>query len=153
MHDLETFKAPDLWNQTNNSCGHGRWAVREPGIEPMKWQLRESDIRRPKDLQEHIDRRLRYALSRFTDRIEKVIVFLHDHNGPRGGVDKVCRILVKVRGCGAVFAGVIDSDWVTAVDRATTRIGFNVARQVERLRRDRSSGVTRRWTPMVRGGA
>lgn len=119
----------------------------------MKWQLKDNDVRRPKNLPDHIDRRLRYALARFANRIEKVIVFLHDHNGPRGGVDKVCRILVKVRGCGTVFAGVIDSDWTTAVDRATNRIGFNVARQVERLRRDHSGVSPRRWTLAAGGGA
>ena len=40
---------------------------------------------------------------------------------------------MKVRGCGVVVAVVADSDWVTAVDRATTRIGHTVARQVERI--------------------
>ena len=40
---------------------------------------------------------------------------------------------MKVRGCGVVVAVVADSDWVTAVDRATTRIGHTVARQVERM--------------------
>lgn len=120
----------------------------------MQWQLRDNDVRRPANLPEHIDRRLRYALSRFGNRIEKVIVFLHDHNGPKGGVDKVCRILVKVRGCGTVFAGVIDCDWFTTVDRATTRIGHNVSRQLDRLRRQqagRSSGKP--WAFAARGNA
>lgn len=100
----------------------------------MLWELKDKGIARPKDLPDHIERRLRFALSRFGSRIEKVLVFLHDHNGPKGGIDKVCRVLVKTRGCGAVVAAVVDSDWVVAVDRATTRIGHTVARQIERLR-------------------
>lgn len=99
----------------------------------MIWHLKDSGVRRPQDLPDHIERRLRFALARFSGRIGKVFVFLHDRNGPRGGVDKLCRILVKVRGCGVVVASVADSDWVTAVDRATTRIGQTVARQVERM--------------------
>lgn len=99
----------------------------------MIWHLKESGVRRPQGLPDHIERRLQFALGRFSGRIGKIFVFLHDRNGPRGGVDKLCRILVKVRGCGVVVAAVADSDWVTAVDRATTRIGQTVARHVERM--------------------
>jgi ribosome-associated translation inhibitor RaiA len=113
----------------------------------MIWHLKDSGVRRPKDLPDHIERRLRFALGRFSGRIGKVFVFLHDRNGPRGGVDKLCRILVKIRGCGVVVAAVADSDWVTAVDRATTRVGQTVARQVERIhdhhaaRQQKASGM------------
>ena len=101
----------------------------------MKWDLKDAGTRRPTDLPEHIDRRLRFALSRFGNRVERVVVFLKDLNGPKGGIDKVCRILAKVRGCGITLAAVIDSDWVAAVDRATTRIGHNVSRELDRLHR------------------
>lgn len=100
----------------------------------MKWLLKDHSVRRPAALADHIERRLRFALARFGGRVEKVIVFLQDHNGPRGGVDKMCRILAKVRGCGAVMATIVDSDWTAAVDRATTRIGHTVSRRIERLR-------------------
>lgn len=92
---------------------------------------------RPAGLPEHIERRLRFALARFGNRVERVVVFLQDRNGPKGGIDKVCRILAKVQGCGSMMAAVADSDWTAAVDRATTRIGHTVARQVGRAR-DRS---------------
>ena len=92
----------------------------------MQWELKDSGTRRPKDLPEHIERRLRFALARFGNRVERVVVFLKDLNGPKGGIDKVCRILAKVRGCGVTLAAVIDSDWIAAVDRATTRIDASV---------------------------
>lgn len=107
----------------------------------MNWDLKDSGTQRPRALPEHIDRRLRFALARFGDRVERVVVFLKDLNGPKGGVDKVCRILVKVRGCGVAVAAVIDSDWVAAVDRATTRIGHNVSRDLDRLRRRQGDSV------------
>ncbi|MCE9631098.1 MAG: HPF/RaiA family ribosome-associated protein [Planctomycetia bacterium] len=105
----------------------------------MIWHLKDKGVRRPKDLPEHIERRLRFAVSRFGDHIQKVIVFLLDRNGPRGGIDKVCRILVKTRDCGVVLATVIDSEWTVAVDRATTRIGHTLGRQLDR-RVDRQRG-------------
>lgn len=100
----------------------------------MLWELKDKGLARPEDLPDHIERRLRFALSRFDGRIQKVLVFLQDQNGPRGGVDKVCRVLVKTLGCGAVVAAAVDSDWVVAVDKATTCIGHAVARHMERLR-------------------
>ena len=100
----------------------------------MIWALKDSGVIRPQDLPEHIDRRLQFALSRFAGRIGRIVVFLHDHNGPKGGIDKVCRVLVKARECGMIMAAGTDSDWFTAVDRATTRIGRSVARQIARRR-------------------
>ena len=111
----------------------------------MIWHLKDNGVRRPQELPTHIERRLRFALARFGSRIGKVFVFLHDRNGPRGGIDKLCRILVKTRGCGVVVATVADSDWVAAVDRATTRIGQTVARHVERMR-DHHTARQRRVT-------
>ena len=100
----------------------------------MIWHLKDNGVRRPKDLPDHIERRLCFALSRFGSRIGKVFVFLHDMNGPKGGIDKVCRILVKTEGFGIVVVAVADTEWVAAVDRATTRVGHSVARQLAKWR-------------------
>ena len=108
----------------------------------MIWALKDKGVIRPKNLPDHIERRLRFALSRFAVRIEKIVVFLHDQNGPKGGIDKVCRVLVKVRGCGIIMSVVADTDWIAAVDRATSRISRSVARQIER-RRSRQAGAAR----------
>jgi putative sigma-54 modulation protein len=107
----------------------------------MIWELKDKGVVRPRELPDHIERRLRFALARFQGRVEKVFVFLHDHNGPKGGIDKVCRILVKTRGCGSVIAAVVDSDWFVAVDRATTRIGHSLGRHIERIREQTGSRV------------
>ena len=119
----------------------------------MKWLLKHQGTRHPENLPDHIERRLRFALARFGDRVEKVIVFLQDRNGPKGGIDKVCRILAKVQGCGAIMATVADSDWTTAVDRATTRLGHTLSRQIGRLRDRRSqafrAAVSRPASPVA----
>lgn len=100
----------------------------------MKWLLKHQGTPHPATLPDHIERRLRFALARFGDRVERVIVFLQDRNGPKGGIDKVVRILTKVQGCGSIMATVADSDWTAAVDRATTRIGHTLSRQIGRMR-------------------
>ncbi len=113
------------------------WLLKDQAKDAGGRQAGNPGTRRPAGLPEHIERRLRFALARFGNRVERVVVFLQDRNGPKGGVDKVCRILAKVQGCGSMMAAVADSDWTAAVDRATTRIGHTVARQIDRVR-DRS---------------
>lgn len=100
----------------------------------MKWLLRDKGTSYPATLPDHIERRLRFALARLGDRIERVIVILQDTNGPKGGIDKECRILATLQGCGAIMATGADSEWTVAVDRATTRIGHTLARTIGRLR-------------------
>lgn len=112
----------------------------------MHWELKARGVDLPDGLAVRIGERLGFALERFAPRIERVVVFLHDLNGPRGGIDKACRILVRVRGCGMVTAGVVDPDWWVAVDRATTRIGHTVSRSVDRRKAAWHLRVARRPT-------
>ncbi|NDC64778.1 MAG: HPF/RaiA family ribosome-associated protein [Planctomycetia bacterium] len=113
----------------------------------MHWDLKASGVRLPEGLAVRLGERLGFALERFAPRIERVVVFLHDLNGPRGGIDKACRIVVKIRGCGMVTAGVVDPDWWVAVDRATTRIGHTVSRTIERRRSAWHLRINRRSAP------
>jgi len=100
----------------------------------MNWLLKDQSSCRPDFLPDHIERRLRFELARFGSRVERVIVFLHDRNGSRGEIDKVCRVLARVQGCGVITAAVIDSEWTAAVDRSIGRVGHTVSRHLGRLR-------------------
>lgn len=104
----------------------------------MHWELKSAAVHAPEGLKDRIGRRLRFALSRFDDRVDRVVVFLKDLNGPKGGIDKSVRILAHIDGVGIALAMVVDSGWEVAVDRAADRIGVNVARQLIR-HRQRSS--------------
>lgn len=105
----------------------------------MLWNLKTAGCNPPASLVAHVERRLQFALSRFSGRIRRVDVFLADENGPRGGIDKTCRIVVRLRDGGDVVAEVSDIDWVIAVDRATTRIGHTTGRELSRQRASRRS--------------
>jgi putative sigma-54 modulation protein len=53
-------------------------------------------------LRSHTERRLFYALSRLDEPIQRLVIRLSDINGPRGGVDKYCRLqLVLVGAAGS----------------------------------------------------
>lgn len=100
----------------------------------MLWDLHASGVEIEQSLREHIERRLTFALSRFGSRVLRTVVYLTDNNGPKGGIDKSCLIVVRLRGLGEVIAEVVDTDWPVTVDRATTRIGHSVSRDLERQR-------------------
>jgi putative sigma-54 modulation protein len=106
----------------------------------MVWTMKAAGGKPAPELTAHVERRLRFALTRFNGRIGRVNVFLADQNGPRGGIDKTCRIVVRLRDGGDVVAEVSDVDWEVAVDRATTRIGHSTGRELARRRTGRRIG-------------
>jgi ribosome-associated translation inhibitor RaiA len=87
-------------------------------------------------LREYIDRHLSFALARFDPAIDYVDVRLGDTNGPRGGVDKYCRIVVKLRAGASTSVAIndVDENLHAAIARAAARVGRTVARTLDRKR-------------------
>lgn len=83
---------------------------------------------------ERIDRRLGFALGRFGDRVGRVAVYLVDLNGPRGGVDKQCRVVAEVLGHGLVVVEDTNASLTAAIDRAADRVGQGVRRRLDGAR-------------------
>lgn len=97
----------------------------------MRIDIRWKGTKRTEALVQHIRRRAGFALGRLADRIRRVEVRLEDVNGPRGGVDKRCR--VEVAGpFGSRIVEVHDSDFRAAVDRAMETARRTVVRNLQR---------------------
>ena len=94
-------------------------------------------------LREHTERRLRFALTRSGDRITRVSVRVGDTNGPRGGVDKFCRMRVAVDRTAPVVIEEVGADLYVVIDRAAERAGRNVAKCVVRAQESARAGS--RW--------
>lgn len=85
---------------------------------------------------ERVNHRLRFALGRFVQKIASVQVTLEDTNGPRGGVDKRCRLrLVLRKGGEPLLAEDTDPEIAAAIDRAALRLSRMVGRAVNRAGR------------------
>lgn len=85
-------------------------------------------------LGEHARRRLAFALSRFEPRLARVRLHLEDVNGPKGGVDKRCRVVVHLTQGGEVLAEDVSSDAYEAIASAVERVSRGLGRTFERLR-------------------
>lgn len=83
-------------------------------------------------LKDLLERRLRFALSRFDPRVRRATVVMEDVNGPRGGIDQLCRITVKLNGASDVVISDQDTKAAKAICRAAERAGRSVSRAIER---------------------
>ena len=100
----------------------------------MQMDIRARKIDVDESLHAHVERRLRFALGRFGERLGRVTVRFDDTNGARGGVDKECRIHVGIRPSGNVLVSDVDADLRTVIDRAAGRVGRAVERELNRRR-------------------
>jgi len=85
-------------------------------------------------IREHVDRRLLFALDRFQEEIERIDVTLADLNGPKGGMDKQCRMVAKLRWDATLVIEDQDMDFYAVIDRAADRLGHAVQRTIDRRR-------------------
>ena len=103
----------------------------------MNVQLRGQGTELSMALRAHAERCVAFALRRFARRIDRVTVWLEDVNGPRGGVDKRCRITVRLRPNGGAFVAKSATDAYVAIGRAAGRAGAAVARKLAWLQERR----------------
>ena len=92
-------------------------------------------------LRRYADRSLKFALDRFSHAVRDVHVFLADSNGPRGGVDKLCRVRVRLFPKGSVVIEDIKEDIISAIDSTAERLRRAVSRQVDRRKQVRKRSI------------
>jgi putative sigma-54 modulation protein len=74
------------------------------------------------------------GLSRLRGGVRRVLVLLEDVNGPRGGVDKRCRMVLALADGRSLVVDSAAGDVYAAVVEATHRAKQNIARRLSRLR-------------------
>jgi ribosomal subunit interface protein len=85
-------------------------------------------------LRMYTEHRLATALGWARHHMRKLAVSLSDINGPRGGVDKRCKIQVQLSGGREIIIEECEADLYSAIDRAADRADRAVVKQVERTR-------------------
>ena len=83
----------------------------------------------------YVERRLRFALGRFGERVGHITVRIR----PDGPFGNHCRIRAEIVPFGQVFVEQSDPDLFTAVDRASGKMGRQFGRELERIRNARVS--------------
>ncbi len=99
----------------------------------MRISMHINEIDLSEALQSYIERRLRFALGRFGDRVGAVAVRI----GADGKANASCHVTSEVLPWGRVAVQERDPDLFSAIDRATGRIGRVFGRELERGRESR----------------
>jgi hypothetical protein len=105
----------------------GRTAVADTPLE-----IRVSGVDLPEDFGPHVRALLGRRLGRFATHIERATVRVEDVNGPRGGVDAVCRIQLTVSGRPPVLVERNALDALTALKRSATAAAQAMDRSIGR---------------------
>lgn len=95
-------------------------------------------------LREHVQRRVHFQIGRFGEEVSSVLVRIADVNGPKGGVDKRCKVTVRGPRLGSATLDELSGDTYAAVDVALDRVAQSVARELQRLRTTKRSQSQRR---------
>lgn len=93
-------------------------------------------------LRAHVERRARAHLARFGQEVSFVLLRIDDVNGPKGGTDKQCQIVVLGPRIGSAALADVGDDAYTCVDGAAGRMREAVARRLQRARRLRREPAT-----------
>lgn len=87
----------------------------------------------PED-REYLRRKLGTKLGKFAASVERATVRIRDINGPKGGVDHVCRVKTVLRGLPSVVVESRAGSFRTAADLALQSAERTVRRTVQRRR-------------------
>ena len=96
--------------------------------------IRVAGLRLDQDDKDRIRERLGAKLGKFAASIERVSVRVEDVNGPRGGVDQLCRIKVVLSGLPSVVVENQAASLAPAVSGALAAVERAVRRNVQRRR-------------------
>ena len=100
----------------------------------MQFEIHTGNITKTSDLEQHITRRLQFALSWANHSVDKVVLRINDINGPKGGPDKSCRIQIPLAGASPIVVDELQGDLYVAIDRAVERAGRTLRRRLARKR-------------------
>ena len=85
-------------------------------------------------LRAHTEQRVASVLGWARQHTRQLVVCLSDINGPRGGIDKRCRIQVQLGAGREVIIEDTEADLYLAISRATERADRAIVRQFQRRR-------------------
>ena len=86
--------------------------------------------------------KLTVALARFSHAVQEASMRLGDINGPdRGGVDKICRVVLRMKNNAVVVVEELGTDIAQTIDRVADRLHQSVSRQLSHSTRIDRGGM------------
>lgn len=103
----------------------------------IRIQVTKRNVKLEEGVREWVERRLQFALGRFSTQIRTVSIIFSDANGHRSGCDKHCRLRIMLEPSGEVVIEDTDPSVVEVVSNIAERAARSVSRVLERRREGR----------------
>jgi putative sigma-54 modulation protein len=81
-------------------------------------------------LSKYVKSKIQIMLSRYESKIISINVSLFDINGPKGGEDKCCKIIIKINGSSSIVVQETAEDLYDAINSCSRRTRRAVKRQL-----------------------
>ena len=79
-----------------------------------------------------IQKRYAFCFSKFSEVVKKVVIYIEDINGPKGGVDKQCKVQVSLRRGDDVIVTEKQSILNKAIEKALQRSSYITMKKLKR---------------------
>lgn len=109
----------------------------------MQTDIKTQGFTLTESIRQYTERRLQYGVSFANDNIQRVTVNLSDINGPRGGEDKRCQILITMPHMPSVMIEDTESNLYVAIDRAVERASRALTRQLGKKNSFSHEGISK----------
>jgi len=90
-----------------------------------------------------IEQRVRSKLSRTSKKVRSIAISIRDVNGPRGGIDQVVRVIIRLAVGGKIVVRHRTADALAAIPTALNRALRSMRREIGRRRDNRRSAYRR----------
>lgn len=100
----------------------------------MKLNIGFKDMVGSADVIAHIEHRMSFTLSRLHHEIDSISIMLSDINGPKRGVDKQCRVIIKPVGLAEIVITETREKIRHAIDRCLARASQSLSRKLKQRR-------------------
>ncbi|MFP2931523.1 ribosome hibernation-promoting factor, HPF/YfiA family [Pyxidicoccus sp. 3LG] len=108
----------------------------------MKVLLRGVHLDLTDNIKAYVDEHLVGHIERFADdEAAEIDISLVDTNGPKGGMDKECRVTVRMPGFSAVHVTETADSLFPAIDASRDRLERTLKRSLERRRDVQTNGL------------
>jgi ribosomal subunit interface protein len=114
----------------------------------MVFEIRTRGFTLTSALAEAIELRSRAIKASWQDQLTRLDISLSDANGPKGGVDKVCKVRCELAGSETLFAESMALDMYDAIHNSFDKIKRRINKQLKRrMSKKQRRGHWPRWSP------
>lgn len=115
----------------------------------MKVKVQTRHLELTSELVEYVKHRINLALEYRFNNIKQVVVTVSDVNGPKGGEDMRCQVLVKLEGQNDIVVDKKSAYLRASIDKAADKTSRTVTKRLERIqhRATRIKSALRRMQP------